>query len=257
LNSFAARYIWVFVYWFIRGELLVALKDLIASKATLAEEAIEMLVSEYVRYDVDQKEITLTPAGTALPAKAKILIYLVALQGWSFLVQEAVSTDASPGDVSHHLGIAGGTVRPMLTDLRDRHLLVVKQGRYSVRASSLSAVKVELARAGTTGRSSTSGRPKNHKKAKEANGSPTAKRRGASSHKSGTLTNKFDGWIDDGFFNQPRTLAEVQKKFRQAGIIVPRTSIPAYLLKAVRSNRLSREEAEVAGKNVWVYQRVK
>jgi hypothetical protein len=246
------------VYWFITGELLVALRDLIASKATLAEEAIEMLVSEYVRYDVEEKEITLTPAGAALPAKAKILIYLVALQGWPLLVQEAVSTDASPGDVSRHLGLAGGTVRPMLKDLRDRHLLVVKQGRYSVRASSLSAVKAELARAGTTGRSaSTSEGPKNRKKAKEANGTSTTKGRGPSSHKSGTLTNKFDGWIADGFFNQPRTLAEVQKKFHQAGIIVPRTSIPNYLLKAVRSNRLSREEAEVAGKNVWVYQRVK
>ena len=197
----------------------MALKDLVASKATLGEAVIEAIVSEYVRYDVDEKEVALTAAGGALPVRAKILVYLVALQGWPFLVQDAVPTDATPADIGKHLGMAGGSVRPTLTDLRDKRLLVAKNGRYSVRASSLTAVEAELAAAGTKGRPA--GRSTSRGKAKE----PKATKRNGNSRKSGTLTAKFDSWVEGGYFNEPRTLIDVQKKFRQAGLIVPRTSI--------------------------------
>jgi hypothetical protein len=113
----------------------MALKDLVASKATLAEAEIENIVSPYVRYDADEKQIALTEAGAALPIRAKILVYLVALQGWPFIVQDEVPTNATPADIGDHLGMAGGSVRPTLTDLRDKHLVVAKSGRYAIRAS--------------------------------------------------------------------------------------------------------------------------
>jgi hypothetical protein len=230
----------------------MALKDLVASKATLAEGVIEAIVSEFVRYDVDEREVALTAAGAALPVRAKILVYLVALQGWPLLVKDAIPTDATPTDIGEHLGMAGGSVRPTLTDLRDRHVVTAKKGRYSVRASSLPAIKEELSAGGKKSRPT--GRSKSRSKTREANGRSSAKR-GGSSAKSGTLAARFDGWIEAGFFDEPRTSTDVRKKFRQAGVVVPITTIPQYLLKAVRANRLSREEAEVAGKNVWVYQR--
>jgi hypothetical protein len=233
----------------------MALKDLIASKAALTEDAIETIVSKYVLYDVDSKEVALTPAGTGLAAKAKLLVYLAALQGWRFLVKEEVNTDASPTELEQHLGLPGGTIRPMLRDLSDRHLLVAKSGRYSVRASHFAAIKTELEGVGSA-RKVTRRASKQAKTAKEDNSrSPIQRRRNFNGGKTGSLTAKFEGWIDAGFFDEPRSLADLGKKFRQAGIIMPPTSIPQFVLRAVRKNRLSREEAEVNGKNVWVYTR--
>jgi hypothetical protein len=235
----------------------VALKDLIASKATLTEETIEAIVSDYVRYDVDHKEIALTTAGVALPAKKKVLMYLVALQGWPLLVKEAVPTDASPGELGDRLGVPGGTIRPMLMDLSDRHLIVGKKGRYSVRAASLSSIKAELGSKDAGHQpSKRPARPQRKTKATDGT-SASGQRRNAKSAKTGSHTARFEGWIDNGYFDQPRTLSDVTKKFRQAGVIVAQTSMPQLFLKFVRNGRLDREETEVGGKRVWVYERAK
>jgi hypothetical protein len=234
--------------------MVLALKNLVASKAELAEADIEGIVSEYIRYDADEKEVTLTPAGAALPIRAKVLVYLVALQGWPFVLQEQVPTDATPAEIGDHLGMAGGSVRPTLTYLRDKHLVVAKGRRYAVRASNLRAAEAELAAVGTQDRSGAGF--KLRRRAKEPNG-PSAPKRNGKVRKQRSLAAKFNGWIEHGYFDEPRTLANVQKKFQQAGLILPRTSIPQYLLKAVRDGRLLREEAEVGGRNVWTYQTAK
>ena len=234
----------------------MALKDLVASKATLNEAAIEAIVSKYVRYDLDHKEVALTPAGAALPAKKKVLVYLVALQGWAFVSDEEVPHDASPADLGDRLGMPGGTIRPMLMDLKDRHFIASKDNRYSVRAANLPSITSELnedegARAAKKPASA-------RRKAKEpAQAASPGRRRNSSGGKRGSQAAKFEAWIDQGYFGQARSLNDVAKKFRQAGVIVARTSIPQLLLKAVRNERLNREEAEVAGKSVWVYRRVK
>jgi hypothetical protein len=232
----------------------MALKSLVASKAELAEADIEGIVSPYVRYDADEKEVTLTAAGAALPIRAKVLVYLVALQGWPFVVKEEVPTDATPAEIGNHLGMAGGSVRPTLTTLRDRHLLVARGGRYAVRASSLGAVRSELAASGTQGRSGA--RFKSRRKPQEAS-TPSAPRQNGKAPKRRSLAAKFGGWIEHGYFDEPRTLTNVQKKFQQAGLILPKTSIPQYLLMAVRDGRLSREETKVGGRTVWAYQTAK
>ena len=238
----------------------MALKDLVASKASLKEADIEAIVSDYVRYDEDEKEIAFTPSGTALAARKKVLVYLVALQGWPF-ISAGVPTDATPTQIADHLGMPGGTVRPILIDLRERNLIAGKDGRYSVRAASLHAVKAELNGEGVARA------PRARRAAKPAGAEPKSsrvdqRRRRANggtkaSGKSGSQQARFDGWIEAGFFAEPRTLGDVQKKFRQSGVIIARTSIPQLLLKAVRGDRLMRSEAEVDGKSVWVYTQAK
>ena len=92
----------------------MGLKDLIASKSSLAEDVIEEIVSEYVRYDTDHKAVFLTPEGHELSGKSKVLVYLVALQGWPFVIDDVVPTDPKPGEIEEHTGIPGGTLRPLL-----------------------------------------------------------------------------------------------------------------------------------------------
>jgi hypothetical protein len=238
----------------------MALKDLIAQKAVLTEQAIEELVSELVRYDVEEKEIAVTPAFAKLSAKAKVLVYLVALQGWPFVTDDAPSTAAQPAHIERALGIPGGTLRPILKDLKDRHLISVRDGAYAVRTANLAAIRSVL-----------EGKPDPNQgpgpkraKAKRRDGDIEEGRdeaakgkepRKGSTHKKGTIGVTFDGWIDAGFFDQPRSLADVQKRFAKEGIILPQTSIPIYLLRAVRRGRLSRDEADVGGRKVWAYQK--
>lgn len=241
----------------------MALKDLIASKASMAEDVIEEVVAEYVRFDVDEKAVFLTPESDGLSNKSRVLVYLVALQGWPFVLDEVVPVDAKPGDIERRTGIPGGTLRPILKELKDRRIIIEKGGQYSVLSSALRAIKAELD--GARGTSTT--RPSKRKSKRstganpeadsEAEGSEPEEKRRSRRSSSTNAAESFSSWIDSGFFDQARTLSDVQQRFHQEGMIVPQTNIPGYLLKAVRSRRLRREKADVKGKNVWTYSTMK
>jgi hypothetical protein len=146
--------------------------------------------------------------------------------------------------------------------MKDRHLIAERGGRYSVRSVSLSAIKAELG----DGKGTTRRKPKARRASKQASKSvvagataspekPKAEGRRSSKKKSGNLAERFDKWIDEGFCDTAKALSDLQKRFHKEAILVPRTSIPTYLLKAVRSGRLVREKGEANGKSVWVYRR--
>jgi hypothetical protein len=236
----------------------MALKDLVAQKSALIEEAIESIVTRHVHYDTDVMEIAFTSAAAKLTNKAKILVYLVALQGWPFVTEDDVPTSAKPADLEDKLGIPGGSLRPILKDLRKRHLVISKSSVYSVRATNLDSIRAEINSAPNFKPQAKRVRKRFGKKNGDADKSgsvgKTKPRSSATGAKSGDITGKFEGWIDEGFFDEARTLANVQNRFHEEGVIISQTSIPKYLLKAVRAGRVSRKKQEVGGKVVWVYQ---
>lgn len=253
----------------------MALKDLVAEKGALDEDAIERIVGPYVRYDVDAKEIHFTPAFASLSNKAKILAYLIALQGWRFVTDEPTPSDARPADIEAATGIPGGSLRPVLRSLSENRLVFERNSRYSVRGTSFPAIEAELTgreerivirRRRPSGRksvkSSTAGEvaAETDETAAEApspeeetvaNGEARRSRKVGS--KTGNVAATFERWIEEGYFHEPRTLSDVQKRFRKEAIMVPQTSLPGYFLAAVRKGRLTRDEVEANGKTVWAY----
>jgi hypothetical protein len=117
------------------------LKDLTIKGTVLREKQIEELVSDYVRYDPDTKEIVLLPAANSLKNNAKVLLYLVALQGWPFVTKDPVPTDATPATIEHALHIPGGTLRPTLKGLKESHMIVAKGRAYSIHPAALAHIK--------------------------------------------------------------------------------------------------------------------
>lgn len=234
----------------------MALKDLVAQKAALTEEAIEKIIADYVRYDTDEMEIAFTPGVAGLNKKAKILIYLVALEGWQFVVEEAVGTTAKPAELEETLGIPGGSLRPILKDLKDRHLVSVKSGAYSVRATNLESIHQEIERSSSPKPrvKKASKKSKTRSKAASESKPKQSSTKRSAGKKNSEISDKFDSWIKAGYFDTPRTARDVQDRFHKKAVIIQRTSIPQYLLKAVRNDQLERSKKDVSGKQVWAYQ---
>jgi hypothetical protein len=207
-----------------------------------------------------------------LSNKAKILVYLVALQGWKFVTEDPVGSDARPADIEAATGIPGGSLRPTLRGLCDSHILSERDSRYSVRGTSLPAIEAELnggddavvvrrVRASSR-KSSATARKTTDDLGEEDKGQidtgvtgedAASSRMRKVGSKTGNIAATFERWIDEGYFDEPRTLADVQKRFRKEAIMVPQTSLPGYFLSAVRKGRLNRDEMDVSGKNVWAY----
>jgi hypothetical protein len=244
----------------------MALKDLVAQRSALAEEAIEGIISDFVRFDPAEKIVAFTPDADGLSNRAKVLVYLVALQGWPFVTDEPIPVDAKPSEIEEHVGVQGGSLRPILKELKDSHVIAERGGRYFVRAMSLSAIKAHLANSGGALAGKLKQRVRRGKAPKQSSEEQVAAAPAATAGKGGKrlrrrsttgLAERFERWIDEGFFDTPRVLAEVKGRFHKEGIIVPSSSIPKYLLKALRAGRLERDKQMFGDREVWVYQRGK
>jgi len=232
----------------------MALKDLVAQKSALTEEAIETIVSDYIRYDIDEQEIAFLPSFASLSNKAKVLVYLVAQQGWEFVVDGQIATSTKPADLENELGIPGGSLRPLLKDLKDRHLLNVKSGHYHVRASSLASIKEEMQSPDGSKTNSTKkpNKKRTKTKTKEVQENNSSQKRTTGKGNTG-VKERFEQWVEEGFFDDGKVLADVQKRFHDEAIIVSKTSMPSYLLGGVRNAKLVRSKETVNGKLLWVY----
>jgi hypothetical protein len=221
------------------------LKDLVAKKSEIAESVIEAIVSKYVRYYTDSLEIGFTPDGAGLSGENKVLVYLVALLGWRYVTDKPPAVSTKPADLEKVLGIAGGSLRPFLKNLKDAHLIAPSDAGYSVREGNLQAIAAAISGEKKLSRRKAAATPKAAKS--KADGSGT--RRASAS----PISLKLEGWFRDSFFKKPRTLSAVHKRLHEQGVIAPQTSVSGPLLRAVQQGRLTREKISEDGKEVWAY----
>lgn len=221
------------------------LKDLVAKKSEIAESVIETIVSKHVRYYSDALEIGFTPEGAALSGENKVLVYLVALLGWRYVLEESPAVSTKPADLEKALGIPGGTLRPFLKKLKDAHLIASGDDGYSVREGNLEAVAATIAGEKRRSRRKASNAP-NAIKAKTTGS-------GVKRASSSPISVKLEAWFTDSFFKTPRTLGAVHKRLHEHGVIAPQTSLSGPLLRAVQQGRLMRQKVSEDGKQVWAY----
>jgi hypothetical protein len=233
----------------------MALKDLTTSSARLTEQQIEEVIAAFVRFDPDAGVVVLLPAASRLSNRQRVLVYLTALQGWPFVTDKAFSTTVTPAEMSKALGIPGGTIRPLLQELKSAHFVSAVGRQYSVGSAALDGVRAETnvqptgeashPENSSGGRRSRESRPLVARDAR--NDRPRGKRHGGES-------GAFVGWVTQGFFRQPKTFREVLDHFHSQGRLIKSTSLPGYLLEAVRAGVLTRVKRDVEGRRVWVYQ---
>jgi hypothetical protein len=222
------------------------LKDLVAKKSEIAESAIEAIVSKHVRYYTDTLEIGFTPEGAGLSGEKKVLVYLVALLGWRYVTDKPPITATKPADLEKVLGIPGGTLRPVLKNLKDAHLIAYGGDGYAVREGNLEAIAAAISGERTLSRRKATATPK-AAKPKAAAGSASMR------NSAGPVSLKLEAWLKESFFKTPRTLRAVHERLHEQGVIAPQTSVSGPLLRAVQQGRLTRQKISEGTKQVWAY----
>lgn len=230
----------------------MALKDLVADASKIDEEAIEAIVAEFVRYDPAAKKIIFTPKGTTLKNEPKLLVFLVAMEGWKYVTDESHSAPTKPADLESATGIHGGSLRPILKKMKDSHLIAVTDGHYSVQTANLDSVRNVIA-----------GKKVSASKTRKIASKPSAKAKATSAdqgdekkktkNSAGQLRAMLEKWADADFFDEPKTIKNLLSRYHEHGVIVQKTSLSGLLLRAVRDGLLSRTKIESDGKMVWGY----
>ncbi len=234
----------------------MALKDLVADHRMLAEETVEKIVAPYVRYDPAAHKIVWTPQAKSLGNDTKVLVFLVAVLGWQYVVDENQDVATKPADLERELGIVGGTLRPILKNLKDSHLLAVADGHYRVQLANLDSIEAAI-----TGERPEAARKDRARKSirirrEDADGErpdPVSGAKKRSRRASGRLKTFLTKWAGDGFFNEPKTLANLLERYHEYGVITKQTSLSGLMLEAVREGLLARTKVDVGGKQVWAY----
>lgn len=122
----------------------MALKDLAASAATVNEATIESIIEKYIRYDLDNVEIVMTPEAASLSNRRKILAYLTANEGWCYVQNPAGRCSTTPKDLEVPLGMKGGSLRPNLLQLQKDNMIRKDGSGYRIVAPNLSKIKSEV-----------------------------------------------------------------------------------------------------------------
>jgi hypothetical protein len=184
----------------------------------------------------------------------KILLFLL-LRKAAVLLEISENDGATPSTVTNEVGIPGGTVRRRLPELLgSHHISQHSNGDYFLSNAQVSAAIKELAATpeGESSESRTVRRPKsgNVRKSRRSrtekaatslksteNSKKPVARTGARSPTALVVELR-----DSGYFKQPRTLSEVQKRLKdKTGHQIPVTSLSPIFTRLLRSGELDRE----------------
>ncbi len=231
------------------------LRDLAVNTDELEERWIEEIVEPYVNYDVDKENLILLPKASSLSTRAKVLLYLVALKGWPYLTDNKVSVSAKPAQIGNELGVHGGTLRPALKELKDARLVSMDGQAYEISIPALPNVKAEIEKSASRSQESRGGASRKKSSSKSSGQSSNDK-------SSGTVKQRrnaefFDRQVAEGFFNEPKILADVVERFHEYGLTVHKGTVSPLLIKAVRGDQLRRKKSRIDGREMWAYESVK
>lgn len=235
----------------------MALKDLVIDDRKIAEERVEKIIAPYLRYNPAVQKIVWTPQANSLSNERKVLVFLVGVLGWQYVLDQSQDVATKPADLEGALGVGGGTLRPILKKLKDLHLLVVEDGHYRVQPANLDSI--EAAISGETPKAARKGRARKPTRiSQETANDDTPDQVGDTKRKknrstSGQLRTFLTRWAGDGFFNEPKTLANLLERYHEHGVITKQTSLSGLVLEAVREGLLARAKIDVGGKQVWAY----
>ena len=234
----------------------MALKELVADANQLTEKAIEGIVAPYVHYDPSSYSVVFTPSGASLANVQKVLVYVVALLGWKYVVDEVQPVHTKPADLESALGISGGTLRPILKKLKDNHLITAQDGHYNAQPANMDAISQIVSGAKVLSQGQGKSRSKTAAKTAKVSGghvSETDDNKKKPKSSAGALRSTLEKLIEDGFFDQSKTIGELQSRFHESAIIVKQTSLSGLLLRGVQDGLLKRKKMDVEGKHLWTY----
>lgn len=173
------------------------------------------------------------------------------------LRDEGKDVATKPADLERELAIPGGTLRPILKKLKDSHFLTVVDGNYHAQLANLDSIEASIAGETPAATSKGGARKPIRIRRDEVDGATPdpvgdakkKKNRGAS----GQLKTFLAKWARDGFFSEPKTLANLLERYHEHGVITKQTSLSGLMLEAVREGLLARAKVDVGGKQVWAY----
>lgn len=226
----------------------MTLEDLIISKTKISEGLIEKTLRGNVKLVEESLEVYLLPETKDLQNNSRILLYLTGKKAWSLLKNKEILTPIV--ELSNNLGIKGNTLRPILKELRDQQLVESKEGKYHILPMGISRLEKIL-------------EDYNKEPPDKAGVRQTVKKRksGRKAKRSvsdtGVISGLLQKLINQGFFNQPRGLSEIQKELKKNAVNVALTTLPSYVIQLIRNDVLFREKQRKGNRMVWVYSSIK
>ncbi len=223
------------------------LNELLIDSAAVDREAIVVALRNYIGIDTTSRNVVTKDAFTALSARQKIVALLLGAKA-RFLLGSG-SEALTPAEIASSSGVPPGTVRPTLRALARQHVISNNHEGYSVAHHQIPGAIALLARPKPQkAKTSDPGRPA----AKHSGGMAKRKRAGNAAgkrkkkpprHSSGVTSADIRSLVDDGFFDQQRTLQDIQAYLkRRQGLNAHGARLSTIMLRLLRAGIVERDE---------------